>query len=58
MPNVTVLYGAVVTKPTDPIRAGYDFGGWYEDLGYTKTVNFSKYKVEKSDTFYAKWDDQ
>lgn len=46
-----VLYGATVTKPTDPTRNGYEFDGWFNG---DKEWNFST-TVSSSVTLKAKW---
>lgn len=37
----TVNYNAKATKPTDPTKTGYTFGGWYKESGCTNAWNFS-----------------
>ena len=48
--------GNKVTKPTDPTRDGYTFGGWYSDSYYINEYSFSS-KVTKNLTLYAKWNE-
>lgn len=43
-----------VTKPADPSRDGYNFGGWFTDEQLTKEYDFSE-KVTGGFTLYAKW---
>ena len=38
--NQTLLAGASVTKPTDPTRSGYEFGGWYKEAPLTNEYYF------------------
>ncbi|MDE7395673.1 MAG: InlB B-repeat-containing protein, partial [Clostridiales bacterium] len=38
--SATVASGNKVTKPTDPTREGYTFGGWYKDADCTESWNF------------------
>ncbi|WP_180953119.1 InlB B-repeat-containing protein [Eggerthella timonensis] len=46
-----------VTKPTDPIRKGYVFKGWYKEPAGTTAWNFDNDTVGAYDlTLYAKWE--
>jgi len=53
MPNVTS--GSLVTKPTDPTKTGYTFGGWYKEVGLTTAWIFASDTVTGNTTLYAKW---
>lgn len=44
-----------VTKPTDPIREGYTFVGWFTDKELTKEYDFND-NVTGNITLYAKWE--
>ncbi|MGJ0845839.1 InlB B-repeat-containing protein [Tissierella praeacuta] len=46
--------GEKATKPTDPIKEGYKFIGWYEDSNLTKEFDFDT-PITKDITLYAKW---
>ena len=46
---------AAVTKPDDPTRRGYTFGGWYTDYDCTKAYDFAA-PVTGDLTLIAKWD--
>ena len=50
----TPASGSTVTKPADPTREGYAFGGWYTDAACTKAYDFST-AVTSDMTLYAKW---
>ena len=50
----TPASGSTVTKPADPTREGYAFGGWYTDEACTKAYDFSA-AVTADMTLYAKW---
>ncbi|MDR0197006.1 MAG: leucine-rich repeat protein [Oscillospiraceae bacterium] len=45
----------LLSKPKNPVRAGYDFGGWYKEKSCKTKWDFTKDKVTKSTTLYAKW---
>ena len=44
-----------VTKPEDPVREGYVFGGWYTDEACTEAFDFENAVVTEDLTLYAKW---
>lgn len=46
-----------ITRPANPIRDGYIFGGWYTDIGFNNLwdINDPKQQVEEDTTLYAKW---
>ena len=46
--------GGVITAPKNPSRAGWFFGGWYEEEGCTNAFNFAE-GIEEAKTIYAKW---
>ncbi len=50
----TVAAGKKAAKPTDPMKEGYEFAGWYANSGLTTAYDFEK-TVTKSLTLYAKW---
>lgn len=51
---VIVDFGNKVTKPTDPVKDGLYFAGWYEDADFTKKFNFDT-AISGDITLYAKW---
>lgn len=55
---IEVEYGKLISKPSDPIRAGYDFIGWYHDIDFKNSFNFEDEKVYSDKTLYAKWNRQ
>ena len=50
----TVDNGGKATKPTDPTRSGYTFGGWYTNSSCTTAFDFNS-TVTSDITLYAKW---
>ncbi|MEG0327957.1 MAG: InlB B-repeat-containing protein [Erysipelothrix sp.] len=55
---IEVEYGKLISKPSDPIRAGYDFIGWYHDIDFKNSFNFEDDRVYSDITLYAKWNRQ
>lgn len=49
-----VDYGKTVAEPTNPVKAGYTFEGWYTDTTLKTRYNFTK-EVTSAFTLYAKW---
>ena len=50
----TPASGSIVSKPVDPTREGYTFGGWYTDEACTQAYDFGT-PVAADITLYAKW---
>ena len=44
-----------IAEPVKPIRAHYDFHGWYKEAACTNAWNFENDRVSKDTTLYAKW---
>lgn len=53
-PQNGVYYTALVNEPTTPTKTGYDFAGWYTDVGLGDAYNFGV-PVTHDLTLYAKW---
>ena len=57
-PTITaqeVVENSKATKPTDPTRTGYEFGGWYKESACTNVFNFNTELITADTTIYAKW---
>lgn len=52
---VIVPYGGTLTRPKDPVKAGWHIEGWYRDVDLVQEWNFAEDVVESNMTLYAKW---
>lgn len=50
-----VRYGTSISMPESPIKAGYDFGGWYTDETLENSWNFDEDIIIEDTIIYAKW---
>lgn len=55
VPTQSVQEGEKATKPSDPIREGYRFLGWYRDADGTQAFDFDQDTVTSDIILYAKW---
>lgn len=53
--NRYVEAGSLLTKPTDPVKSGYVFQGWYKDIQLSSPWNFASDRVQGDTVLYAKW---
>ena len=53
--GVSPAFGSLITKPADPTRTGYTFGGWYKEAPCLTTWNFSSDALLTATTLFAKW---
>jgi uncharacterized repeat protein (TIGR02543 family) len=52
----TIVYNGKATKPADPVRTNYIFGGWFTDNGtFEYRWDFETEAVMQDITLYAKW---
>lgn len=55
-PESQIRANLPATKPDDPTKEGFDFGGWYTDAAFTTEYKFTESeKVTQALTLYAKW---
>lgn len=48
-------YNTTITAPTNPVRAGYTFAGWYKEAALVNLWNFATDVVKTEINLYAKW---
>lgn len=54
VPAQNLLSGEKATQPADPVKEGFEFGGWYSDEDVTTLYDFDT-PVTANITIYAKW---
>ena len=54
--TVEVQEDQLVAKPEDPVRASYDFVGWYKEEECINEWNFATDIVRKNTRLFAKWE--
>lgn len=55
-PESQIRANLPATKPDDPTKEGFDFGGWYTDAAFTTEYKFTESeKVTQDMQLYAKW---
>ncbi len=50
-----ITSGSTITKPTDPTKTNYTFGGWFKEAACTSPWSFGTDRVYIDITLYAKW---
>ena len=56
VPTLTnVPYGSLISEPTDPIKTGCIFEGWFKDEAYTELWDFGTDTVTQDTVLYAGW---
>ena len=63
--HFTIMVGGQIQNPGNPVRLGYNFGGWFFSPTFTPgtQINFNTYRIETPDVIagmdplylYAKW---
>lgn len=53
--NQILLSGAKVVEPTDPVKDGFTFVGWYKEAGYINEFDFDVDTITTTTIIYAKW---
>ncbi len=51
----SVASGGFVSEPSEPVRDGYAFGGWYVDQGFNIPWNFATGTVSANLELHARW---
>lgn len=54
-PNITQNYNTVVTQPSNPIRTGHTFGGYFTDAALTIAYTWPSNMPPNNTTVYLKW---
>jgi uncharacterized repeat protein (TIGR02543 family) len=53
--DITADYGAAIVPPANPMRSGFVFAGWFQNIACSNTWNFQTDVVTANLTLYAKW---
>ncbi|MCL2164558.1 MAG: S-layer homology domain-containing protein [Oscillospiraceae bacterium] len=52
--DIYTIHGNPLLRPEDPIKSGYTFAGWYQDMGLTQYWSFDNPVISEM-TLYARW---
>ena len=52
---IDIVSGSTITQPENPIKAGYEFKGWYKEAEYINAWDFAADTVTHNITLYAMW---
>lgn len=50
----SIVSGEQASRPTDPVKTGYTFNGWYTEMFFINLYNFNS-AVSDNITLYAQW---
>ena len=53
--NIDAAYNSKISAPTEPLKNGYTFAGWFKVANCTNAWDFSTDVVTADTTLYAKW---
>jgi uncharacterized repeat protein (TIGR02543 family) len=53
--DITQNFNTALSKPSDPTKSGFTFGGWYLDELFTSVYTFALTMPAANLTLYAKW---
>ncbi|PYG87809.1 putative repeat protein (TIGR02543 family) [Ruminiclostridium sufflavum DSM 19573] len=53
-----ISYGSTIAAPAEPVKAAYNFKGWYKDSEYKSIWNFASDTVTENTLLYAKWEEK
>lgn len=56
--DVMVIVDSVISAIPTPLRAGYEFAGWYESEDFSGNKIIAPYTLKRDITLYAKWTDE
>lgn len=54
--SLSVDFGAIINKPSDPEEDAWDFLGWYKDAAFTTAFDFTA-PINDDTVIYAKWEE-
>ena len=55
VPPQQVVQGENAAQPSNPVREGFTFGGWYKEAACTNAWDFGNNAVNAATTLYALW---
>lgn len=55
IPDQSIIYKKLASKPAAPTKEGFLFGSWYKENTFTNEWNFATDLVKENITLYAKW---